>query len=95
MIFIIGSDNSSNSARLVEVAKKAGCKKSLLINYNNELPMEEIMKCKKIGLSSGASAPEQLVQNLINKIKENFEVSIEEVVVAKEKVVFKIPKELN
>jgi 4-hydroxy-3-methylbut-2-enyl diphosphate reductase len=95
MIFIIGSDNSSNSVRLVEVAKKAGCKKSLLINFNNELPMEEIMKCKKIGVSSGASAPEQLVQNLINKIKENFEVSIEEVVVAEEKVVFKIPKELN
>jgi len=53
------------------------------------------MKCKKIGVSSGASAPEQLVQDLINKIKENFEVSIEEVVVAEEKVVFKIPKELN
>ena len=95
MIFIIGSDNSSNSVRLVEVAKKAGCKKSLLINFNNELPMEEIMKCKKIGVSSGASAPEQLVQDLINKIKENFEVSIEEVVVAEEKVFFKIPKELN
>jgi len=95
MIFIIGSANSSNSVRLVEVAKKAGCKNSILISCNKELPIEEIKNCKKIGISSGASAPEQLVQNLINKIKENFKLSIEEIVVAEEKVVFKIPKELN
>jgi 4-hydroxy-3-methylbut-2-enyl diphosphate reductase len=95
MIFIIGSDNSSNSVRLVEVAKKAGCKNSILVNSNKELPLEEIKKSKKIGISSGASAPEQLVQNLINEIKENFEVTIEEVVVAEERIIFKIPKELN
>jgi|TARA_B110000967_G_scaffold208333_1_gene260167 4-hydroxy-3-methylbut-2-enyl diphosphate reductase len=95
MIFIIGSKNSSNSARLVEVAKKAGCKNSELIHSDKRLPIEEIKKCKKIGISSGASAPEELVQNLINKIKENCNVTIEEVVVAKEKVVFKIPKVLN
>ena len=95
MIFIIGSRNSSNSARLVEVAKKAGCTNSELIHSNKKLPMEQIKKCKKIGISSGASAPEQLVQNLINEIKKNCNVSIEEIVVAEEKVVFKIPKELN
>ena len=59
------------------------------------MPIELIKKCKKIGISSGASAPEQLVQNLINEIKKNCNVSIEEIVVAEEKVVFKIPKELN
>ena len=95
MIFIIGSRNSSNSARLVEVAKKAGCTNSELIHSDKKLPMEQIKKCKKIGISSGASAPEQLVQNLINEIKKNCNVSIEEIVVAEEKVVFKIPKELN
>ena len=95
MIFIIGSRNSSNSARLVEVAKKAGCTNSELIHSDKKLPIEQIIKCKKIGISSGASAPEQLVQNLINSIKENCTVSIEEIVVAEEKVVFKIPKELN
>ena len=95
MIFIIGSRNSSNSARLVEVAKKAGCTNSELIHSDRKSPIEQIKKCKKIGISSGASAPEQLVQNLINKIKENCIVSIEEIVVAEEKVVFKIPKELN
>jgi 4-hydroxy-3-methylbut-2-enyl diphosphate reductase len=95
MIFIIGSRNSSNSSRLVEVAKKAGCLNSELIDSDKKLPIEQIKKCKKIGISSGASAPEQLVQDLINEIKENCNVSIEEVVVAEEKVVFKIPKELN
>ena len=95
MFFIIGSRNSSNSARLVEVAKKAGCKNSELIHSEKKLPIEQIKKCKKIGISSGASAPEQLVQNLISKIKENCNVSIEEIIIAEEKVVFKIPKELN
>ncbi|MDA1197806.1 MAG: 4-hydroxy-3-methylbut-2-enyl diphosphate reductase [Proteobacteria bacterium] len=95
MFFIIGSRNSSNSARLVEVAKKAGCKNSELIHSEKVLPIEQIKKCKKIGISSGASAPEQLVQNLISEIKENCNVSIEEVIIAEEKVVFKIPKELN
>ena len=95
MIFIIGSRNSSNSARLVEVAKKAGCANSELIHSNKKLPIEQIKKCKKIGISSGASAPEQLVQNLINEIKKNCNISIEEIVVAEEKVVFKTPKELN
>jgi 4-hydroxy-3-methylbut-2-en-1-yl diphosphate reductase len=95
MVFIIGSRNSSNSVRLVEVAKKAGCKNSTLMHFGKELPIEEIKKCKKIGISSGASAPEQLVQNLINKIKNCCNVSIEEVIVAEEKVVFKLPKELN
>jgi 4-hydroxy-3-methylbut-2-enyl diphosphate reductase len=95
MFFVIGSRNSSNSIRLVEVAKKAGCKNSLLMHYGKELPIEEIKNCKKIGVSSGASAPEELVQNLINEIKKKFNVLIEEVIVAEEKVVFKIPNELN
>ena len=54
MFFIIGSRNSSNSVRLVEVAKKAGCKNSLLMHFGKELPIKEIKKCNKIGISSGA-----------------------------------------
>jgi 4-hydroxy-3-methylbut-2-enyl diphosphate reductase len=93
MFFVVGSRNSSNSVRLVEVAKKAGCKNSILMHFGKELPIEEIKKCKRIGISSGASAPEQLVQNLINEIKKDCDVLIEEVIVAEEKVVFKLPKE--
>ncbi len=95
LFFVIGSRNSSNSVRLVEVAKKAGCKNSFLLHHGKELPIDKINKCNAIGISSGASAPEGLVQNLIKKIKDNFDVSIKEIKVAEEKVVFKLPKELN
>ena len=95
MLFVIGSRNSSNSVRLVEVAKKSGCQKSMLIHSDQNLPIDEIKKCKNIGITSGASAPEELVQNLIRQIKENCNVTIEEIIVAKENVTFKLPKELN
>ena len=95
MLFVIGSRNSSNSVRLVEVAKKSGCEKSMLIHSDQNLPIDEIKKCKNIGITSGASAPEELVQNLIKQIKENCNVTIEEIIVAKENVTFKLPKELN
>jgi len=95
MFFIIGSRNSSNSARLVEVAKRSGCKESELIFYGKRVPIEKIKKCKTIGLSSGASAPEELIRNFISEIKKNMKVSIKEVITANEKVVFKLPKELN
>jgi 4-hydroxy-3-methylbut-2-enyl diphosphate reductase len=95
MFFVIGSRNSSNSVRLVEVAKKAGCSKSELVHSEKRLPIEKIKSCKRIGIASGASAPERLVQNLISEIKEHCNVSLEEVVVAEEKVVFKLPKAVN
>ena len=95
LFFVIGSRNSSNSVRLVEVAKKAGCKNSYLMHHGKKLPLNEIEKSNAIGISSGASAPEGLVQNLIKENKENFKVSIVEIKVAEEKVVFKLPKELN
>ena len=95
MFFVIGSRNSSNSVRLVEVAKKAGCKNSMLMYFEKEIPMHELKNSNIIGISSGASAPEQLVQNLLNEVKKDREITIEEVIVAEEKVVFKLPKELN
>ena len=95
MFFVIGSENSSNSKRLVEVAKKAGCSKSQLINFDKTLPLDQIIKCNRIGLTSGASAPESLVQDFISEVKKYCEVSIEEFVTAKENVTFKLPKSLN
>ena len=95
IFFVIGSRNSSNSVRLVEVAKKAGCKNSMLMYFEKEIPIEKLKNSNVIGISSGASAPEQLVQNLLNEVKKEREVTIEEVVVAEEKVIFKLPKELN
>ena len=95
MFFVIGSDNSSNSKRLVEVAKKAGCDKSYLINFKNELPIKEIVECNKIGLTSGASAPEKLVQSFISEIKKHTEIYIEENISSKESVTFKLPSSLT
>jgi 4-hydroxy-3-methylbut-2-en-1-yl diphosphate reductase len=95
IFFVIGSRNSSNSVRLVEVAKNAGCKNSMLMHFEREIPMDVLKNSEIIGISSGASAPEELVQNLLNIIKKEREVTIEEVVVANEKVIFKLPKQLN
>ena len=95
MFFVVGSKNSSNSQRLVEVAKKSGCIKSELITFNEQFPIEQIIKCNKIGITSGASAPEQLVQNVISEIKKHCEVSTEEMILTKENVIFKLPKSLN
>ena len=95
MFFVIGSRNSSNSVRLVEVAKKAGCKKSILMHSEQKIPKNELLNSKTIGISSGASAPDQLIHSVLKDLKKEREVSIEEVVVAEEKVIFKLPKELN
>ena len=95
MFFVIGSRNSSNSKRLVEAAKKSGCSKSQLLYSTNTIPIEEILKCKNIGVSSGASAPEILVKEFIAKIKERADIEINEVEVVKENVVFRIPNKLT
>ena len=95
MFFVVGSKNSSNSQRLVEVAIKSGCIKSELIPFNEKLPIDLIVKCNKIGITSGASAPEQLVQDLISEVKKHCSVSIEEIILTKENVTFKLPKSLN
>ena len=95
LFFVIGSRNSSNSVRLVEVAKKSGCPNSQLIHSQSEIPYELIEKSNTIGISSGASAPEILVNNFINELKKRFTVYIDEVEAIKENVVFRIPKKLN
>ena len=95
MFLVIGSDNSSNSKRLVEVAKKAGCNKTQLIDFKKELPVKEIVECDTIGLTSGASAPEKLVQDFIAEIKKHAKVSIDEHITSKESVTFKLPSLLT
>ena len=69
IFFVIGSRNSSNSVRLVEVAKKSGCENSILIHSQSEIPFNLIENSNIIGISSGASAPEILVENFIKELK--------------------------
>ena len=95
MFFVIGSRNSSNSVRLVEVAKKSGCQNSQLFHSESEIPFDEIQNSNIIGISSGASAPEILVENFISELKKKFSINVEEIEIIKENVVFKVPKKLN
>ena len=95
MFFVIGSRNSSNSVRLVEVAKKSGCLNSRLIHSESQIPYEEIKNSNTIGISSGASAPEILVDDFINNLKNKFSININEIEIIKENVVFRVPKKLN
>ena len=95
MFFVIGSRNSSNSVRLVEVAKKSGCQNSQLFHSESEIPFDQIQNSNTIGISSGASAPEILVKDFINELKKKFSINVEEVEIIKENVVFKVPNKLN
>jgi|TARA_B110001450_G_scaffold43491_1_gene39952 4-hydroxy-3-methylbut-2-en-1-yl diphosphate reductase len=94
MFFVLGSRNSSNSVRLVEVAEQTGCPHAELIHSESEIPFKKIENCKTIGVSSGASAPEILVDSFLNKLKDKFKVTIEEIEIVKENIVFKVPTKL-
>ncbi len=93
--FVIGSRNSSNSLRLVEVAKNNGCNNAELIHSESNFPLEKISNSETIGISSGASAPEILVEEFIDEIKKKFTVEINEVEIVEENITFKIPGKLN
>ena len=95
MFFVIGSRNSSNSVRLVEVAKKNGSKSAELIHSESIIPFDKINECKTIGISSGASAPEILVSKFIEDLKKQFTIDIEEIEITKENITFKVPGKLN
>ncbi len=91
LFLVVGSKSSSNSQRLVEVAKRSGCKESMLMHSEQKLPVDKIKNCSNIGITSGASAPEILVENLIKEIKSITDIKLEEVVTSVEKVSFKLP----
>lgn len=94
-MIVIGAPNSSNSMRLVEVAKKAGCAKTILLQRAAELDWDWLSGVQKLGITAGASAPEILVEELIAHCKKKFSVEVEEVAVRQESVQFKLPKLLT
>lgn len=94
-VFVIGSPNSSNSNRLVEVAKVYGCANAHLVQDDTNIPWEALEKVQTLGLTAGASAPDILIENVINAIKQKFDVTVEEIVLVKENVVFNIPRILR
>jgi len=92
---IIGANNSSNSKRLVEVALKFGAKKAVLIPDANSLDLNELRDVSVISISSGASVPEILVNDLIQKLDDEFEISIQTENSIKENVTFNLPSILK
>lgn len=93
-MLIVGAPNSSNSLRLVEVAEKEGCLKSMLCQRAKDLSIDWFSGVKTLGLSAGASAPEILVQEVINFCHQHFSVTVEEVNVVDENIIFHVPKML-
>ena len=77
------------------MAKNNGCSKSELIQSGSKVPIDRIASCKTIGISSGASAPEVLVEEFINKLKKEFTLEIEEVEIVKEDITFNTPRKLD
>ena len=94
-LLVIGAPNSSNSQRLVEVAKKAGCKNSQLVQRATEINWDKLTDIKSIGITAGASAPEILINEVIDALKERFEVKTNIVETATENVNFKVPRILR
>ena len=92
---VVGSSNSSNSNRLVEVAKNSGCLKSNLIEDAASLNVDEYRNYNSIGISSGASVPDILVMSVIDKLKDSYELDVEEMTLGDENVSFRIPSSLR
>ncbi len=92
---VIGASNSSNSLRLVEVAKNYGSKKAILVEDVDSLNLNIFDKIDNIGITASASSPEILVKKLIENLKRNFEVNINEAHYQKEDVYFKVPQKLK
>ena len=93
--FVLGSKNSSNSLRLVEVAKNYGSKYSILVDDIENLDLSIIDNNSKIGITASASSPEILVKKILKKIEENFELNIIESKYEQEDTHFKIPQKLK
>jgi len=94
LLLVIGSNTSSNSKRLVEVGAKAGANDALLISDADSLDWSRIAAAKTLGLSAGASAPEYLTDGVLAALRSRYDITVEEVEVTKEKVIFRLPRQL-
>ncbi len=94
-LLVVGSMNSSNSKRLVEVGKKAGCEYSQLIDNVYDIDWRSISGSKSIGLTAGASAPEILINQVIEEFKKRYKATIEFIEITKEDIQFKIPSSIR
>ena len=94
-MIVVGAPNSSNSQRLREVAERAGCAKSYLAQRATEIAWDEIGEIESLGVTAGASAPEVLVEEVLDAFSARYELEIEIIDTIKEDVVFNLPRELR
>ncbi len=94
-LLVVGAPNSSNSKRLVEVASKAGCTYAQLVQRDTEIDWRALEGIQSVGLTAGASAPEVLVNEIIEAFRARYKVTIEHVETAQENVNFKVPRVLR
>ena len=94
-LIVVGAPNSSNSKRLVEVASKAGCKYAQLVQRANEIDWRSLENIRSVGVTAGASAPEVLVNEVVEEFQQRFSATIEKVETAQENISFKVPKILR
>jgi 4-hydroxy-3-methylbut-2-enyl diphosphate reductase len=94
-LLVVGAPNSSNSSRLVEVGRVAGCHYAMLVQTAADIDWRALETAQSIGLTAGASAPELLVDQVIDAFRDRYEVTIENVVTATENVSFKVPRILR
>jgi 4-hydroxy-3-methylbut-2-enyl diphosphate reductase len=94
-LLVVGSPNSSNSQRLREVAETEGCPITRLILRANDIPWDDLADVSRIGLTAGASAPEILIDEIVDAFRDRFELTIETVNVADETMFFPLPRELR
>ena len=95
LMIVVGAPNSSNSLRLVEVAERAGCAKAIMVQRGRELDWAIVEGVSSIGVTAGASAPEVLVEEVLARLRERYDLVMEEVVVAEQRITFKLPAALN
>ncbi len=95
LVIVVGAPNSSNSVRLREVAEQAGAPRAVMVQRGAELDPALADGCTTVGITAGASAPEVLVQEVVARLAERFDVTTEDVAVAIEDVTFRIPPMRN
>ena len=94
-LLVVGAPNSSNSKRLVEVGKKAGCEYSQLVQRATEIDFRALEGIESLGITAGASAPEILINEVVESFKERYLVRLETVETAVENINFKVPRVLR
>ncbi len=94
-ILVVGAPNSSNSQRLVEVARNLGCRTAMLVQRAADIDWAQIEGVRALGVTAGASAPEVLVEEVIAACRERYDVVLEEVIVTSENIQFKLPRALS